>query len=66
MMFTSKKYVLVGVNCIYKIFHVKGYIYGICKVGWKLNDKKGLKAVLLASTLGSAAFVAPVMAEENS
>ena len=29
-------------------------------------NKKDLKAVLLASALGSAAFVAPVMAEENS
>ena len=29
-------------------------------------NKKDLKAVLLASALGSAAFVAPVLAEENS
>ena len=29
-------------------------------------NKKDLRAVLLASALGSAAFVAPVMAEENS
>lgn len=29
-------------------------------------NKKDLKAVLLASALGGAAFVAPVMAEENS
>lgn len=29
-------------------------------------NKKDLKAVLLASALGSAAFVVPVMAEENS
>ena len=29
-------------------------------------NKKDLKAVLVASALGSAAFVAPVMAEENS
>lgn len=29
-------------------------------------NKKDLKAVLLASTLGSAFFVAPVMAEEKS
>ena len=29
-------------------------------------NKKDLKAVLLASALGSVAFVAPVMAEENS
>ena len=32
----------------------------------KRMNKKDLKAVLLASALGSAAFVAPVMAEENS
>ena len=29
-------------------------------------NKKDLKAVLLASAHGSAAFVAPVMVEENS
>lgn len=29
-------------------------------------NKKDLKAALLASALGGAAFVAPVMAEENS
>lgn len=32
----------------------------------KRMNKKDLKAVLLASALGGAAFVAPVMAEENS
>lgn len=46
-MFTSKKCVLVDVNCIYKIFHVKGYIYGICKDGWKLNEQEGFKGCIV-------------------
>ena len=61
-----KKMKLIVINLIYRCSKNSRNLFLIGFLGGKEMNKKDLSAVLLASVLGGAAFVVPVLADETT